>query len=153
MCEQQIRTVRSVALVAATVLLGISLTFAFARIHTTAYPLLWAAAMPLLGFYYFSGSSRWMTWKHLPAAAMALYAVVLWQVAKGYGSTGMAATAGGVLASVAAAWLGGRFSRPGTAAAAGSGQAPPVRRDAPVALGSGVARRRRLRVAGSHQGR
>lgn len=148
MRRERIRLLRSLSIAGATILLGISWSFAVLHIRTASYPLLWAAAMPLLAFYYFSGEKRYGGWKHLPAAALSIYAVVLWQVTKSYGATGTIATVLGVVASTVAVWLGGR-----TALLDGSvprGQITPVQQPStPVRLGSGVARRRRLRTAGN----
>ncbi|GEM_PF-2110501 len=135
---------RSAALIGATMALGISWSFALLHIKTAVYPLLWAAAMPLLAFYYLSGPPR-TAWKHLPAAALSIYAVVLWRVSSGYGALGGIATALGIAGSLAAFWLAARLGTrptPQRTAAAPISFAPPAR------TGSGVARRRRLRTAG-----
>jgi len=102
---------RGLAIISATVLFGISWTFAMLRVRTDTYPLLWALAMPPLAFYYFSGPQRLTGWKHLPAAALSIYAVVLWQVAHKYGAAGIAATVAGVVLSILAAGLGARVAR------------------------------------------
>lgn len=150
MSSNAMQRLRSGAIVAATVLLGITWSFALFHIKTPVYPLLWAVAMPLLAFYYFSGSARLNGWKHLPAAALSIYAVVLWQVSRHYGIAGGLATALGVLASLAAVWLGGRASsnqRPVAAPSAmRGGSSAPVAGVQRMSLGSGVARRRRLRA-------
>lgn len=149
MVGRQNRTARSTSIAAATIILGISWSFALFHIRTTAYPLLWSAAMPLLAFYYFSGEQRTGIWKHLPAAALSIYAVVLWQVSRGYGTAGTVATAMGVLASVAAVWFGGRATRAAAVTPVRSRSSSAVRYPpAAASLGSGVARRRRLRSAG-----
>jgi hypothetical protein len=83
---------------------------ALVHVRTALYPALWALAMPPLAFYYFSGSMRVGTWKHLPAAALALYAVVLWQVAHGFGLVGAAAAVCGIVAATGAMVLGSRLS-------------------------------------------
>jgi len=129
---------RSMSLVVATVLLGISWSFALFHVKTSVYPLLWALAMPPLAFWYFSAEKQFGTWKHLPAAALSVYAVVLWQVTRSYGLPGMLSTLVGVLAATIAVWLAGRV------AGARSTPASTV----PVAPGSGVARRRHHRSAG-----
>lgn len=153
MNRERVHRVRTLSLLGATILLGISWSFAMVHIKTSLYPLFWAAAMPLLALYYFAGEKRLGSWKHLPAAAISIYAVMLWQVTRGYGSIGPIVTVLGVLGSLVAAWLGGRLSsksRADTAAAGGAVPAP-VRTATPAALGSGVARRRRLRTAGLRQ--
>lgn len=118
--------------------------------QSSVYPLFWAAAMPLLALYYLAGEKRIGTWRHLPAAALSIYAVMLWQVTKGYGSIGPIVTVLGVLGSLVAAWLGGRLSSSNKATVASVAPAP-TKQATPVALGSGVARRRRLRTAGLRQ--
>jgi len=155
MSAYTMQRLRSGAIVAATVLLGITWSFALFHIKTPVYPLLWAVAMPLLAFYYFSGSARLTGWKHLPGAALSIYAVVLWQVSRHYGVAGVLATAIGVLASLAAVWLGGRARRdqaPATSPSATPGSVlAPRDRTASVSLGSGVARRRRLRAGSARR--
>ena len=147
MVVRRILALRTGSLTVATVLLGISWSFALFHVRTETYPLLWAGAMPLLAFYYFSGDRRFGTWKHLPATALSIYAVVLWQVTRGYGATGVAATGFGVIASMTAVWFGGRvLAMAAVRAAVGKTvtDRPAVAR---TGLGSGVARRRRLRSA------
>jgi len=133
--------VRLGAITVATVLLGISWSFALFQIRTSFYPVIWAAAMPFLAFYYASGSWRAGSWRYLPAATLSIYAVVLWQVSHSYGLSGSASAVLGVCAAAVAFWLGGRLApRRGQQALT---HTPAV---APAALGSGVARRRRLRT-------
>ncbi|HLZ68750.1 MAG TPA: hypothetical protein VKV26_02460 [Dehalococcoidia bacterium] len=137
---------RGGALIGATVALGISWSFALVHIKTGALPLLWAAAMPLLAFYYLSGPPR-AAWKHLPAAALSIYALVLWRVSSGYGAIGGVATALGVASSLAVFWLAARLHT-GTAA----GSAAPI--VVPLATSSrrgNAAKRRRLRAAGGRR--
>jgi len=150
MRPERLQRLRSAAFIAAIVILGISWSFALVHISTGAYPLLWAAAMPFLAFYYVSGPQRTGLWKHLPAGALTIYAVVLWRVTRGYGAAGALCTAGAILASLAAVWLGGRLSsaaRPRSATPAAAPRAPV----AAAALGSGVARRRRLRTGAARR--
>jgi hypothetical protein len=128
---------RGAALVGATVSLGISWSFALAHIKTPVYPLLWAAAMPLLAFYYISGAPR-AAWKHLPAAALSIYALVLWRISGGYGVLGGIATALGVVISLGAFWLATRL---GATAARSRAAAQPGH------TASGAPRRRRARAA------
>ncbi len=149
MHRERIRLYRSLSIVGATILLGISWSFAVLHIRTTSYPLLWTAAMPLLAFYYFAGDRRVGSWKHLPAAALSIYAVVLWQATRSYGAAGAITTVCGVVVSAVAVWLGERVSllnRPAESTGTVASGRQPV---SPIRLGSGVARRRRLRSAGS----
>lgn len=135
-----VQRVRSLALVVATITLGISWSFALFHIRTSAYPVLWAVAMPPLAFYYFSGPTRFGTWKHLPAAALAIYAVVLWQVSHSFGLFGAVTAVCGVVAATAAMVIGSRMS--------------PRRAPAPVPLPTMVptherrSRRARMRAQG-----
>jgi hypothetical protein len=74
---------------------------------------------------------------------------VLWKVTHGYGAAGALCTAGAILASLAAAWFGGRL-----ATAAQPKRAAPAAPRAPIANtapGSGVARRRRLRTGAARR--
>lgn len=95
---------RSAALVGATIALGISWSFSLLHVRTQLYPLLWAAAMPLLALYYVSGAPR-TSWRHLPAAALSVYAVVLWRISSGYGLLGGIAVALGVASSLVVFWF------------------------------------------------
>ncbi len=106
----QRRTLHTGTLIVATVLLGISWSFAIFHIRTAVYPLLWAAALPFLAFAYVAGDWRVGTWKHLPAAAVTLYAVVLWRVSQPYGRLGMLSAVAGIAAAGAALWLGSRLA-------------------------------------------
>jgi hypothetical protein len=135
MREDRIRKLRSAALVTATLLFGISWSFTLVHIKTGIYPLLWALAMPPLAFYYFAGTRRSGAWKHLPAAALSVYALILWQVSHSYGTSGVLATIGGVLLSGAAGFLGTRISR----------SAPPAV-VAPAVRNAGVSKRARRRA-------
>jgi hypothetical protein len=92
---------RSTALVGATITLGISWS--------------WAAAMPLLATYYATRASR-AAWKHLPAAALSLYALVLWRISGSYGLLGGVSLGLGIASSLAVLWLGARWNRPALSA-------------------------------------
>ena len=144
MPAERLHRTRSLALVVAVVLLGISWSFALFRIHTVAYPLLWALAMPPLAFYYFSGSVRLGSWKHTPAAALAIYAVVLWQVSHGFGALGAVSALAGIAAATGAMWLGSRLSPL---------RQPVTQRPAPGRTSGSRGRRRnaRLRAQGTHR--
>ena len=103
---------RSAALIAATVLMGISWSFALVRIKTGVYPYLWAAALPLLAFYFSSGPRSLQLSRYVPAGMVALYTLVLWHIT---GSLGVTGAVGTVLAGAAAAgalWLGAALTRP-----------------------------------------
>lgn len=95
---------RTAALIGATIMLAISWSFALIRLQTGAYPALWAAALPLLAFYYCSGPRPFgASWRRLPAAMIAVYTLVLWHVAQPYGVRGAVYTiAAAVTAAVAA---------------------------------------------------
>lgn len=140
MRREPIQGIRSAALIVATVMLGISWSFALFHIHTAAYPLLWAIAMPPLAFYYCSGGFRVGTWKHLPAATLAIYAVVLWQVSHKFGLFGAITAIVGILAATGSMWLGSRLSPRRAATLAAPTVAP--QRPAPRS------RRARLRAQG-----
>jgi len=124
---EQIQKLRTGALVAAVVLFGISWSFTLLRFRTSTYPLLWALSMPPLAFYYFSRPKRLASWKHLPAAAISIFAVVLWQVTRSYGLMGSVSTVAGVLLSGAGAWLGSRLSRPAASVVIAPEPVRPVR--------------------------
>ncbi|MHB8577033.1 MAG: hypothetical protein ACYDCQ_17105 [Dehalococcoidia bacterium] len=119
MHREQIQQLRGLTLIVAVITLGISWSFALFHIHTAVYPLLWAIAMPPLAFYYCSGGFRIGTWKHLPAATLAIYAVVLWQISHKFGVFGAVSAAVGIIAATGAMWLGSRLPsrRPEAAAA------------------------------------
>jgi hypothetical protein len=120
---------RSAALVGATIVLGISWSFSLLHVRTQVYPLLWATAMPLLAFYYVNRSPRG-TWKHLPAAALSVYALVLWRISGGYGLFGGISLGLGVATSLAVFWLSARWndSQPHAAAALPATNSPAKRR-------------------------
>ena len=98
---------RLAALMGATLLLGASWLLSVMHIRGGLYPLLWAAPMPLLAFYYASTKPRPGLWKHLPAGAVSIYAVVLLQVVRGqhYGALGIGAVVLGVVTALPAFWL------------------------------------------------
>jgi hypothetical protein len=147
MPRYSLKSLRSLAIVTTTVLVGIAWSFSLFHVRTRAYPLIGALAMPALAFYYFTGTKRTGVLKHVPAGAVSIYAVVLWMVSRGYGLFGTTVTVFAVIASFVAVWAGGRLTRPVTVAEPFRAAATP-----PVRLGSGVARRRHLRTraAGRH---
>jgi hypothetical protein len=139
MPRTRVSRLRSAALAGATVLLGISWSFTLVHVRTTAYPFLWSAAMPLLAFYYAADTPRPGLWKHLPAAAISLYALVLWHAVHGDGVRGVVIMAVAIPSSLLAVWLGGRCRAAATVPAGVEGQAPSPAR-------SRRARARRLRT-------
>ena len=102
---------RSAALIAATVLMGISWSFALARIKTGVYPYLWATALPLLAFYFSSGTRSFHIARYVPAGMVALYTLVLWRITAPLGVTGVLVTALAGAAAAGALWLGARLQR------------------------------------------
>lgn len=105
-----LQRVRSAAIIGAAMLLAISWSFALIRLKTGFYPALWAAALPLLAFYYCSGPRPFgASWKHLPAAMIAVYILVLWHVAEPYQALGVPCTVAGGLGAAGAAFAGGRL--------------------------------------------
>jgi hypothetical protein len=97
---------RSAMLIGATVLLGISWSFALARIRTAAEPYLWAAALPLLLFYLTSGPRPFGIARWAPAGMAAVYVLVLWQVTRPEGTTGALLTLAAAATGAVALWLG-----------------------------------------------
>lgn len=142
----RLRRLRGLALTVAIVAFGISWSLSLAHLRSSLQPLLWAVALPPLALYYCAGARRQGVLRYVPAGALAIYAVVLWQATRGYGAVGTLCAVAGVAAGVAAMWFGGYLS--GRAAAALDSAPRPVAAVAPRPLGSGVARRRRLRSAG-----
>jgi hypothetical protein len=98
--------VRSAALIAATVLMGISWSFALVRIKTGAYPFLWAAALPLLAFYFSSGPRPFQISRYVPAGMVALYTLVLWHITASLGMVGALVTVAAAAGAAGALWLG-----------------------------------------------
>jgi hypothetical protein len=105
------------ALIVLVALLGISWSFSMLHVHTQAYPLLWAAAMPALAVYYGlrRGTGRYTG--HLTAGALSIYALVLFNVAAHYGRLGITSAIAGVLVSLAVLSTIGRVSSPAGRAA------------------------------------
>jgi hypothetical protein len=115
-----LQRIHSAALIVATVLLGISWSFALVHVQTHAYPLLWAAAMPALALYYATGGPRTGLARHVPAGAVTVYALILWQVSGSAGSAGRLATILAVLASMATLAFGTRLATAARARAVAS---------------------------------
>jgi hypothetical protein len=142
----RLRRLRGLSLTVAIVAFGISWSLSLAHLRSGLQPLLWALALPALALYYCAGPRRQGALRYVPAGALAIYAVVLWQATRGYGAAGTLWTVTGVAVGVVAMWYGGYLSARATAAAQ---PAPRLATSvAPRPLGSGVARRRRLRSAG-----
>jgi len=97
---------RSATLIGATILMGISWSFALARIRTAAEPYLWAAALPLLLFYLTSGRRPFGIARWVPAGMAALYVLVLWRVTRAEGATGALLTLAAAATGAVALWLG-----------------------------------------------
>lgn len=105
---------RSAALIGATVLMGISWSFALVRIKTGAYPYLWATALPLLAFYFSSGPSKLPISRRIPAGMVALYTLILWHVTQSRGLTGALLTVSAGAAGAAALWFGAHLQASAT---------------------------------------
>ena len=146
MSPTRLRRLRGLSLTVAIVAFGISWSLSLTHLRSGLQPLLWALALPPLALYYCAGARRQGALRYVPAGALAIYAVVLWQATRGYGVAGTLCAVCGVAGGVAAMWYGGRLSARAAATAAPVLQ--PAAVVAPRSFGSGVARRWRLRSAG-----
>lgn len=97
---------RSATLIGATILMGIGWSFALARTGRGAEPYLWAAALPLLLFYFASGRRPFGIARWVPAGMAALYVLALWHATRQGGATGAVLTLLAAVAGAGALWLG-----------------------------------------------